>query len=88
MHKGQLLGCSLVGCQRLMNLLESGFAVKLAMTLKGKDVGPIGPELKGRSRRGAQKHSTFWQCQYLQSKLQPVSVLHLVALGCRLGRLP
>ena len=30
-----------------MDLLQRGFAVKLAVTLEGKDVGPIGPELKG-----------------------------------------
>lgn len=69
MQKDKLLGqlCSLVGRQRRMNLLQSCFAVKLAVTLEGKDVGPIGPELEGGCWRRAQKHSTFWQCQYLQN---------------------
>ncbi len=43
-----------------MDLLQRGCAVKLTVTLKGKYVGPIGPELKGGCWRGAQKHSTFW----------------------------
>lgn len=43
-----------------MNLLQSGVAVKLTVTLKGKDVDPIRPELEGGCWGGAQKHSTFW----------------------------
>ncbi len=60
-----------------MNLLQSCFAVKLTVTLKGKDVGPIGPELEGGCWRDAQKHSTFWQRQYLSSVCASVSTLQM-----------